>query len=98
MGLGPDAIGVGAWDVEKSKGRKKKDGEAEGTGCWIKFRFIGSCMSSRSNVDSSISGSSTQYGIILFVSKQLFYVYFVSFLCQSCYLVLRRYRNWLIFD
>ncbi|KAE8021657.1 hypothetical protein FH972_007529 [Carpinus fangiana] len=62
MGLGPDAIEVGDWDVEKSKGRKKKDGGAEGTGCWIKFRFIGSCMSSRSSVDSSISGTSTQYG------------------------------------
>lgn len=76
MGLGPDAIEVGAWDVEKSKGRKKKDGEAEGTGCWIKFRFIGSCMSSRSNVDSSISGSSTQYGIILFL------------LCLICFLTM----------
>lgn len=66
MGLGPDAIPVGAWNVEKSKERKKKDGEDEMTGCWFKFRFIGSCMSSRSKVDGSISGTSTQYGIILF--------------------------------
>ncbi|GMY13613.1 probable serine/threonine-protein kinase PIX7 [Fagus crenata] len=61
MGLGPDAIPVGAWNVEKSKERKKKDGEDEMTGCWFKFRFIGSCMSSRSKVDGSISGTSTQY-------------------------------------
>ncbi|KAG6715875.1 hypothetical protein I3842_04G018600 [Carya illinoinensis] len=61
MGLGPEAIKVEAWDVEKSKGRKKKEGEAEGTGCWIKFRFIGSCISSSSNVDNSLSGTSTQY-------------------------------------
>ncbi|KAK9272993.1 hypothetical protein L1049_003374 [Liquidambar formosana] len=61
MGLGPDAINVGAWNVGKSKGSKKKDAEAEETGCWVKFRFIGSCMSSRSKVDNSISGTSTQY-------------------------------------
>ncbi|XP_030954211.1 serine/threonine-protein kinase PBL34-like [Quercus robur] len=61
MGLGPDAFNVGAWDVEKSKGRKKKDEENEMTGCWFKFRFIGSCMSSKSKVDGSMSGTSTQY-------------------------------------
>lgn len=66
MGLGPDAFNVGAWDVEKSKGRKKKDEENEMTGCWFKFRFIGSCMSSKSKVDGSMSGTSTQYGILLF--------------------------------
>lgn len=55
-------------DVCKSKGRKKKkkqDGvvqNEEETGCWLSFRFIGSCISSRSKVDSSVSGTSTNYG------------------------------------
>lgn len=61
MGLGPDAIQVGNWEVGNSKGRKKKDDEEEATGCWIKFRFMGSCMSARSKVESSVSSSSTQY-------------------------------------
>lgn len=55
------------WGVGKLKGRKKKDKgeekekeeEEEETGCWVKWRFIGSCISSRSKVDSSISGTST---------------------------------------
>ncbi|CAA3016200.1 probable serine/threonine-protein kinase PIX7 [Olea europaea var. sylvestris] len=60
MGLGGDALKKESWDVGKSKGRKKKDGDSEEeTGCWIKLRFIGSCMSSRSKVDSSISSIST---------------------------------------
>lgn len=56
------------WDVRKSKGRKKKkevEDEVEAgeeTGCWLKLRFIGSCISSRSKVDSSVSGTSTHYG------------------------------------
>ncbi|XP_062106675.1 serine/threonine-protein kinase PBL34-like [Humulus lupulus] len=63
MGLGPDAIQVGAWSVGKSNGKKKKDEDDEGTGCWIKFRFMGGCLSSKAKVDGSISGSgtSTQY-------------------------------------
>ncbi|PON33353.1 Mitogen-activated protein kinase kinase kinase [Parasponia andersonii] len=63
MGLGPEAIQVGAWNVGKSNGKKKKDEEDGGTGCWIKFRFMGSCLSSKAKVDGSISGSgtSTQY-------------------------------------
>ena len=79
MGLGPEAIQVGDWNVGKSNGKKKKDDEDdEGTaGCWFKFRFIGSCLSSKAKVDGSISGSgtSTLYGkkFISFESK------FVSF-------------------
>ncbi|GKU97158.1 hypothetical protein SLEP1_g10336 [Rubroshorea leprosula] len=60
MGLGPDAIQVGAWNVGKLNG-KKKDCEAEGPGCWIKLWFIGSCLSPRSKGDSSISVSGSQY-------------------------------------
>ncbi|CAA2976218.1 probable receptor kinase At5g15080 [Olea europaea subsp. europaea] len=62
MGSGGDSLEVGSWEVGKSKGRKKKkkDGDAEeATGCWIKLRYIGSCISSRSKVDSSNSGIST---------------------------------------
>ncbi|KAI4328383.1 hypothetical protein L6164_020740 [Bauhinia variegata] len=67
MGLGAEnGKVVESWDVFKSKGRKKKkkdDGivEDEGTGCWIRLRFIGSCISSRSKVDSSVSGTSTHF-------------------------------------
>ncbi|KAL4353837.1 hypothetical protein GQ457_06G041740 [Hibiscus cannabinus] len=47
--------------VEKKSPRKKKDGgneeeEEEETGCWVRLRFMGSCMSSRSRVDNSLSG------------------------------------------
>nr|KYP65821.1 hypothetical protein KK1_012089 [Cajanus cajan] len=70
MGLGAqNGKVVESWDVCKSKGRKKKkqgDEEVEGAeaGCWVRLRFIGSCISSRSKVDSSVSGSgtSTHYG------------------------------------
>ncbi|VVA20143.1 PREDICTED: probable [Prunus dulcis] len=60
MGLGPDAFHAGAWNVGKSKGKKKKDDEDEMTGCWMKFRLMGGCVSSRTKVDSSTSGTSTQ--------------------------------------
>lgn len=71
MGLGAENGKVESWDVCKSKGRKKKKKddvavEGEGTGCWVRLRFIGSCISSRSKVDSSISGTSTHYGKTLF--------------------------------
>lgn len=65
MGFGSDVAKVETWDVEKSKGGKKKkdeDDSGEDTGCWIKLRFIGSCITSRSKVDSSVSGTSTNYG------------------------------------
>ncbi|CAA2955273.1 probable receptor kinase At5g15080 [Olea europaea subsp. europaea] len=58
MGLGGDSLKAESWDVAKSKGTKKKEnGDAVGeTGCWIKLRYIGSCMCSKSKVDTSISG------------------------------------------
>nr|AFK45923.1 unknown [Medicago truncatula] len=68
--LGSDNVKmVESWDMSKSKGSKKmkKDKENEDvidagktkTGCWVGLRFIGSCISSRSKVDSSVSGSGT---------------------------------------
>ncbi|KAK4479759.1 hypothetical protein RD792_015294 [Penstemon davidsonii] len=61
MGLSDDdGLKMESWDVKKSKGQRKKDeDDMEESGCWIKFKFMGSCMSSRSKVDSSISGIST---------------------------------------
>ncbi|KAB2613922.1 receptor-like protein kinase [Pyrus ussuriensis x Pyrus communis] len=44
----------------KSKGRKKKDEAVEEPGCWVKLRF-GTCMPSRSKVNSSITGTSVSY-------------------------------------
>lgn len=62
MGVGPDSIKTRVLNVDKLKESKKKEDEVNETGCWIKFRFFGRCISSRSKVESSISGSSTQYG------------------------------------
>ncbi|KAI9169245.1 hypothetical protein LWI28_009488 [Acer negundo] len=70
MGLdGENGKVKSSWDLCKSKGRKKKKKVEEEeeeeeevvveTGCWVKLRFIGSCISSRSKVDSSVSGTST---------------------------------------
>ncbi|KAG8482760.1 hypothetical protein CXB51_024120 [Gossypium anomalum] len=44
---------------EKKSSRKNKDEEEE-TGCWVKLRFLGSCMSSRSRVDNSMSGTTAE--------------------------------------
>ncbi|KAJ4839303.1 putative serine/threonine-protein kinase pix7 [Turnera subulata] len=66
MGLTPDSMKVKNLE-EKSKSKKKKKEESNGkreeqVGCWFKLRLMGGCMSSRSKVDSTISGISTQYG------------------------------------
>ncbi|XP_004489996.2 serine/threonine-protein kinase PBL34-like [Cicer arietinum] len=74
MGLlgGGNGEVVESWDVCKSKGVKKrkknkKGKENEGvvkeeeTGCWVRLWLIGSCISSRSKVDNSVSGTSTHY-------------------------------------
>ncbi|XAR51757.1 Non-specific serine/threonine protein kinase [Bertholletia excelsa] len=60
MGLGPDAVMVGTWSGKKLKERKKEEDDDVETGCWFKFRFFGGCMPSRSKVEGSISGTSTQ--------------------------------------
>ncbi|KAK9064535.1 hypothetical protein SSX86_015917 [Deinandra increscens subsp. villosa] len=64
-----DEKGVESWDVVKSKVKKKKKNKDEKsdeigdegtpTGCWSRWKLIGSCISSRSKVDTSISGIST---------------------------------------
>ncbi|GMJ09315.1 PBS1-LIKE 34 [Hibiscus trionum] len=61
MGLVPGDIQVGPLNVEKSKGKKKKDSEDGEPGCWIKFRFMGNCLSPRTKMEGSASGTSTPY-------------------------------------
>ncbi|KAM1006257.1 hypothetical protein ACFX11_003100 [Malus domestica] len=58
MGLVLNPSKVESWGKSsKSKGRKKKDEAVEEHGCWVKLRF-GTCMPSRSKVNSSITGTS----------------------------------------
>lgn len=63
MGLAPNDSKLETWIEGKSKTasekkKKKKENELEEeTGCWVKLKFIGSCIPSRSKVDSSLSGS-----------------------------------------
>lgn len=89
MGLGAEngaKVVVESWDVSKSKGRKKKKKEVEGvveeeeTGCWVGFRFIGSCISSRSKVDTSVSGTSTNYGNLYFPASFKQVLFFLQFI------------------
>lgn len=53
---------------KKEKERSRSDeseingGDESDVGCWIKLRLMGSCISSRSKVDTSISGVSTHCG------------------------------------
>lgn len=69
-------VQVGSWSrSEKSKdGRKKnkkyKDGgdgddNIQPTGCWFKFKFMDSCIPSRSEVGSSTSTTSIHFGNFL---------------------------------
>ncbi|KAL4334020.1 hypothetical protein GQ457_07G002350 [Hibiscus cannabinus] len=44
----------------QSSSKKKDGGGEEETGCWVKLRFMGSCMSSRSRVDNSMSGTTAE--------------------------------------
>ncbi|KAK8644288.1 hypothetical protein V6N13_123599 [Hibiscus sabdariffa] len=46
--------------VHQSSSKKKDGGGEEETGCWVKLRFMGSCMSSRSRVDNSMSGTTAE--------------------------------------
>ncbi|KAJ6860659.1 serine/threonine-protein kinase PIX7 isoform X1 [Populus alba x Populus x berolinensis] len=61
-GLSPDSVKVkNSNEKSKSKKNKKNDKDEEDMGCWFKLRLLGSCMPSRSKVDSSLSGISTHY-------------------------------------
>lgn len=80
MGLGPGPLNVGNWSIANSKSsdgnKKKSEGTAEVySGCWIKFRFIRSCISSRPQVDNPVSTSSSVYGTVTlpnFIIKCIF--------------------------
>lgn len=73
MGLGPESIKLKNSEAndKSKKAKKKKDGEGEEeeVGCWVKFNFLESCMSSRSKVDHSMSGTTNtnNYGIFFFL-------------------------------
>lgn len=100
MGLlgGGNGEVVESWDVCKSKGVKKrkknkKGKENEGvvkeeeTGCWVRLWLIGSCISSRSKVDNSVSGTSTHYGNHFFLASVFDSAYDVlgdSIFCHMC--------------
>lgn len=71
MGLGNNAIQAGSLDVGKSKVKMQKAGAEKEIGCCVKFCFIGSCIPSRSKVDTSISGTSANSGIFLFLFLRL---------------------------
>ncbi|XP_073279314.1 serine/threonine-protein kinase PBL34-like [Primulina huaijiensis] len=58
MGLSGDGLKGDSWNAKKAKRAEEKDDSVE-TGCCIRLRFFGSCISSRSKVDNSISGIST---------------------------------------
>lgn len=76
MGLsGGDGVKVETSEVGKLKDRKKDKGsDVEDIGCWTKLRFIGSCISSRSKVDNSISGITTNCGNSLKYNLSVSYV------------------------
>ncbi|KAJ0679666.1 putative protein kinase RLK-Pelle-RLCK-VIIa-2 family [Helianthus annuus] len=48
-------------DKNKIKNKKKKKNDQDFVGCWNKWGFIGSCVSSRSKVDSSTSGINSSH-------------------------------------
>ncbi|KAK1406361.1 hypothetical protein QVD17_41655 [Tagetes erecta] len=60
MGVGVESVRTRVLNVKEKK--KEDDGDGEVIGCWIKFRLFGTCISSRAKVESSVSGSNTQYG------------------------------------
>ncbi|KAG5061942.1 hypothetical protein JHK85_003125 [Glycine max] len=87
MGLGAEnGKVVESWDVCKSKGRKKKKGDEGGeaeAGCWVRLRFIGSCISSRSKVDTSVSGSGTSTHYVSYlVNPKIYANAYVSFITR----------------
>ncbi|KAI3818177.1 hypothetical protein L1987_11980 [Smallanthus sonchifolius] len=64
MKSGEEGVKVESLHAMNSKNKnkkKKKKGDKDFVGCWHKWGFIGSCVSSRSKVDSSTSGISSQF-------------------------------------
>lgn len=56
-----------ALDAGKSKGKNKKDGGEVESGCWDStFKFLGCLLSSKSKVDSSLSGPTAHSGNPMF--------------------------------
>lgn len=75
--------------VSESKGKKKQKNNKEQaetveeeTGCWIALRIFGSCISSRSKVDSSISGTSINYGNYLCFPNIVFFPLVILFVVR----------------
>lgn len=68
MGFGSNAVQAGSLDVDKSK----KEGGGKERKWWFRFSFFGSCIPSRSKVDSTISGTSAHNGNFLFLSSSKF--------------------------
>ncbi|KAJ0977885.1 hypothetical protein J5N97_013359 [Dioscorea zingiberensis] len=67
MGLGLEIVKVEGWDGvgeskgrEKTKKKKRTEGDGVARSCWVRFCLACSCVSG-SKVDSSISGTSTNY-------------------------------------
>ncbi|KAL7608926.1 hypothetical protein Lser_V15G13058 [Lactuca serriola] len=52
---------IGTLSVDKMEKSRKKEDEIEIRGCWIRFRFLGRCISTRSKVENSICGNSVPY-------------------------------------
>lgn len=77
MGLVLNDSKVKTWDGSKSKGKKKKDEAVEETGCWVKFSF-GTCMPSRSKVDSAMTGTTISFG-----NSLLSFFFFGKFLSSN---------------
>nr|XP_043606078.1 serine/threonine-protein kinase PBL34-like [Erigeron canadensis] len=61
LGIGIDSKKIGNLSVDKIEDNKKNEDEIEVTGCWIKFRFLGRCISTRSKVESTNCISSIPY-------------------------------------
>lgn len=85
MGLSPESVKVKNGEVNSSSNKKSrkvkkkiKDGaeEEDEIGCWVRFRFMESCMPSRSKVDSSLSGTSTNY-------SKCFFLETLKFICED---------------
>ncbi|XP_014513200.1 probable serine/threonine-protein kinase PIX7 [Vigna radiata var. radiata] len=61
MGFGSNAVQAGSLDVDKSKGRKNKEGGVKERKWGFRFSIFGSCIPSKSKVDSTkVSGTSAR--------------------------------------